>query len=146
MSDKIVLLTVGRGGYTKYGYNDWSTFQVSGYMSDPEKIDVSDMEPRAWVVSSLDVPIEDMYKWTLREPVPDPTLKPGQVERCPVPSDALLAGLEGSFKTLAEMRKQDDSFTGLDKVSVEDYVRLHRESGLPFKIGRVVDGKIQWEE
>lgn len=75
-------------------------------------------------------------------PMADARLFDDECEPCEEVSDVMLAGLGGAFKSLASMTRVE-GFRGLDKVSVETWVRLVRERGA--RVGVVKDGRIEWE-
>jgi len=56
----------------------------------------------------------------------------------------MLPGLSGGFEKIAKRAIDDETYGGLDTVSIDVYERLLRR--LPgIKIGRVVKGKVVWE-
>ena len=61
-----------------------------------------------------------------------------------MPSATLLAGLEGSMQRFAQMRADDDSFTGLDRVDLATFLRLWRDVG--GRIGQRKGDQIHWED
>jgi len=63
----------------------------------------------------------------LNGPLVDVDLAPGEVEECPPPSPMLLAGLTGSFKTMATALSE--GWEGLNSVSKETYAAKWAELG-----------------
>ena len=76
-------------------------------------------------------------------PMVSTRLKDDEVSECPEPSDVLLFGLQGSFKTLATMKKIDKKFSGLDQVSIKTYIQLWKEKSA--RIGVIKNKQIVWE-
>ena len=65
--------------------------------------------------------------WVLNDPMVDTRLAKGQVEACPLPSEVVLSGLEGAFKTYALARVE--GWKGLDTVSVSEHCAVWMARG-----------------
>ena len=122
---------------TLSGYERPDTFNVTG----ESRSDDINLEG-AFVLDKRAV-LEDRPGLAVSMPMVDSELKPEAVDRCPQPSGAMLAGLQGSFKQLATIKAADPKFSGLDTVSVETFVDLWRKVGA--RVGRIIDGQIEWE-
>lgn len=95
------------------------------------------------------VETEAGFAWVFKGPMCNPDIVDDEVIACPVPSDALVAGVSGnSYGTLLALQgvhKLASTEPGpLDYVSVKRYVDGWREHGA--RIGHYEGGVIVWEE
>ena len=133
----VAILDFGLGGY----YD--SNCRLSGY-DRPEnwKPHADSDYSRAIVINKRNV-LDKRPGLAISMPMCNPDVKGDDVDRCPQPSETMIAGLQGEFKTLAKLRSQRESYGGLDYVSPETYARLWKEHGA--RIGKVVNNVIVWE-
>ena len=156
MKEIAALITFGRGGHTVHFFPvDNCTSQLQGYSTPDGFINRKEMQEEKNREYPIGTPVIDKIPaleaqedggsslvWNM--PLVSVKLPPKSMNRCPEPSEMLLMGLEGAFKTLARARKFMPKFTGLDEVDVETYVELWRRQGA--RIGKIMrGGKIKWE-
>lgn len=99
------------------------------------------------------VKTEAGYSWVFRGPMCDPDLPDGEVDACPMPDPMFAAAVaDNAYGSLlvehVASRAQKRARSGLDSVSVAEYVQGWREHGA--KVGRAfreADGsaRIVWE-
>ena len=87
---------------------------------------------------------DSFAKWVWDCPLVEYDLQPGETNECPEPSPWLLAGLEGTFKTLAVKKTVEPKWSGLDGISLKDYTEYWREKGARIGIRR--GDFIEWED
>lgn len=80
--------------------------------------------------------------WIMRDPIVDTDLNDGESERCPQPSEMLLAGLEGAFAVMARQRATDPKYRGLDSWSVAEYVAVWLDRGA--RVGQRNQDTMTW--
>lgn len=88
-------------------------------------------------------------KMAICGPMVNVKLDAGAIDRCPEPSDVMVAAMAGNeFGALATMqvaqRATKQQYGALDSVDVETYARLWKEAGA--RLGRVKDNAIVWED
>ena len=71
----------------------------------------------------------DFVRLVVNSPMVGHGLQPGEVDRCPMPSDVLLTGLSGEFQLLAAKRATDPTFNGLDSVHPDAHAEYWRKAG-----------------
>ena len=96
----------------------------------------------AWVLDKRKT-LEKNPMTCINGPMLDLRLGQGEVKRCPEPNDMLMVGLEGSFKTLALMKKTQPMWGGLDTVGMEDYIRYWAKCGA--RLGWIIGWKFVWK-
>ena len=90
------------------------------------------------------VPDDKIVTYVFNSPMPDPLFPIGKKDRPPEPSDVMLAGLEGSYKTMAQMMKAVPDFTGMMRVSVPEYAAWWLDKGA--RVGVRQGDKIVWTD
>ncbi len=63
---------------------------------------------------------------------------------CPKPSDAMVAGMEGAFGGLLAQRAADETWRGLDRVPMLDYLAFWAALGA--RVGRRIGDHIAWAD
>lgn len=144
MSYHCACLWFGLGGSTEqYRSNGTSKSTLHGYDQPETWHPRDDAEYTGAVVIDKRPALEQNPGLAVSMPMCDADLTGNQYDCCPQPSPSLLAGLQGSFKTLAAARALDKEFSGLDSVSPETYGRLWSAKGA--RVGRVEKGAIVWD-
>lgn len=120
-----LIAQVGRGGATGYAGDSRTDFR-----RDLNTINLAErLEEGGWVI----VHPKANSATVVASPIPA-----DEASKCPAPSEALLSGLEGSFKQMAQK-----DFEGLDKVTYEDYADWWRARGAA--VGKWDGEKINWQ-
>jgi hypothetical protein len=144
--NKISVVTFGLGGHTEYhapreGYGQCTT---SGYERPESFIQRKDLTQYEGVtVIDLRPAVEKNPMLAINAPMLDTKLPYDETDRCPEIPEYMLAGLGGSFKTLAAMKTLKKDFSGLDSVGQSLYVGWWRDAGA--RVGTIKDGAIEWE-
>lgn len=97
---------------------------TSGYirkLDDPRL--TNELREGGMILDKTTVEDKAFFSEVFSGPMLSPDLDIDDNDRCPMPSDVLLSGLQDGFKMLAELRASDDSFRGLDKVGAGVFVR-----------------------
>ena len=144
MSKQYVLIGRGKNGWHADGmYDKDSTFSstggtLDGYISEaPEGCPVYDCEESDY---------DAFAKLVIGGPMHQAGLPPGTIDSFGKRKALLgmLPGLQDGFKTLATMALA--GLSSLDFVATDVYLQLLRGQVPGVKIGKVVQGKIVWEE
>lgn len=154
MKEKYVLIDVGEFGFSAhaqtadYGYGKTKS-RLSGYDRDIDRIVKDHKDELVTGCIIVDKAGPKLYqtsptfvKDVMSSPLPDPDLEPGEIDACPQPSEMLLFGLQGSFKTLYLIKAIDKKWTGLDYVSLIDYAAYWAKRGA--KVGIWNGESIDW--
>lgn len=138
------VIVLGHGGIVGY-----PAFQARGTRSTVH-IYGSDLAPDlhrvvegGHAVDLTVIPMARLIGASLNGPLLDTTIPAGEVDRCPVPSAILAAGLEGTFGLLARQKRAEPAWSGLDSVGTATYLAYWRVKGA--KIGQRRGGVLAWE-
>jgi hypothetical protein len=146
------LLSFGLGGHSEHycsrkeGTLSYGPSTLSGYADD--------WEPRADVDYARCVVIDtrqavatpEGYKWVFTGPLCSPDLSDSEVNLCPEPSPLFAGAVGGLYLALLAIHgsQNQNELRSLDSVSPERYAEGWRKHGA--RIGRIVDGRIVWDE
>jgi hypothetical protein len=158
------LVTFGRGGSTVYymprkeGTLNYGVCRREGYDTPDNffapsrwwahdyatRTDPEPYEGVAFVDMREAVEHDAGVKMSISGPMVDITLPPGEIARCPEPSDLLALAVAGNeFGALlsiqGEQRASGAQYGALDSVDIATYQRLWKAAGA--KIGKVKDGQ-----
>ena len=146
-NEVIKLVCFGQGGDTVH-YAGGSTCSGYGNPDRPHAAEGKDIPDGTPVIDKrAAVDTSEGFKWVFRGPMVNVDLPDEGYEACPKPSETMIAGLQGSFNTMAGLhlasRAKGEPRGPLDYVSVAEYVRGWREHGA--RIGTYQGGAIVWE-
>jgi hypothetical protein len=147
MSDA-ALISFGEHGHTIYWYPQGDTTSRTHGYDTPERFTEEVREGKygddildgAIVVDTRGVP--NIVSAVLNAPL----CEPGAQERIKLPpvSEWTLAGLKGSFRTLAAKHNAEPEWSGLDRVPPAEFAAYWASKGA--KVGLWMCGEVQWEE
>ncbi len=140
-----LLLSIGRGGLTglpRRGKWGKSTCSIPDNRLVPYLGDVAEGGYAVDLRPALGG--DDCVSLALNSPMADVDLSAGEVDRCPMPSALLTSGLGGAYGTLATLKRAKPKWTGLDSVSIVDWLEYWRPAGA--KIGQRQGERVLWED
>lgn len=85
------------------------------------------LEDKGYVLDVTVIPLGTLLLAELGAPVIDLRLRPGETDPCALPED--LSRLKGLARRLAETKKRNPAWGGLDAVSLEAYLAYWRAKG-----------------
>lgn len=97
----------------------------------------------ALVIDRVDI-LNEHPGLVISSPMFDTELKAGEIDKCPEPSDLMCMGLQGAYKGLANLRKSNPKYGGLDSIDIFSFKEWWREKGA--HTGVIKEGKVIWDE
>jgi len=112
--------SVGKCGHTCliWGNNGC----LSGYETSVNPRVIERLNEGALLLVKTSVSNDNLTREVVNGPMLDSNLDSWASDKCPEIPDYMIAGLGGSFKTLAKAQKYSESFSGLDKVGLGIYL------------------------
>ena len=149
--EQAVLMFFGLGGHhVSFKVSGGGQFDVnytlSGYYK-PDNFKINDNEKARNYEDCLVINKRNVLKnnpmLAISAPMMNVNLKDDDIDPCPNPSALMVWGLEGQFKTLANLKRSNKEYTGLDSISPKAYFEFWKSKGC--QTGIIKNGQIIWD-